>query len=270
MPESLPPGPVLDRAIELACELPGTVIAEMVRRLREVKALDARARAYVVGAATQDGARLRISMLLETWVEEGHAAAPESLGWVLHAVHATDAWHRRRQRLELVWTGPVPMGTTLRRTDQVLLDLVEGASRSLVLVTFAAYRVRAIHEALVAAAERGVRIDFIFETADDSEGKFSGEPRAALGSDLARRCNLWVWPTERRGRDSDGRVGLLHAKCALADGERLLVSSANFTGKALFQNMELGILVEGGELPPTVGEHFEELMRDGVLLMAGV
>jgi len=268
VPESLPPGPVLDRAIDLACELPGTVVGEMVSRLRQVKELDARARAFVMDAATQDGARLRIHLLLETWAAEGHGAAPASLAWVLHAVHATDSWHRNRQRLELVWTGPVPHGTTLRRTDQALLELVEGASRTLMLVTFAAYRVRAIHEALVAAADRGVRIDFVFENEEDSEGGFTGEPRAALGAELARRCNLWVWPADRRGRDSDGRVGLLHAKCALADGERLLVSSANFTGKALFQNMELGVLVDGGELPVRVGEHLEALMRDGVLVAA--
>jgi phosphatidylserine/phosphatidylglycerophosphate/cardiolipin synthase-like enzyme len=57
----------------------------------------------------------------------------------------------------------------------------------------------------------------------------------------------------------------LHAKCALADGDRLLVSSANFTTSALSLNMELGVLVEGGDMPREVEEHFETLMRDGVL-----
>ncbi len=269
MADSLPPGPVLERAVALAAELPGTVIGEILRRLGQVTVLDRRACAHLVDAAAQDSARLRITELLEMWIAEGHAAAPASLGWVLHTAHASDAWHRRRQRLELVWTGPVPHGTTLRRTDQALLDLVEGARRSVLLVTFAAYRVKSIHEALVAAADRGVRIDFVFETAEDSQGKMSGDPMAALGPLLAKRCHLWVWPAEKRARDKDGSAGLLHAKCALADEERLLVSSANFTGKALAYNMELGVLVEGGELPRTVAEHFGELMRDRVLLPMG-
>lgn len=269
MADSLPPGPVLERAVSLAAELPGTVIGEMVRRLGEVSALDAKACAHVIDAASQDGARLRVAELLELWIGEGHGASPSSLGWALHAAHATDMWHRRRQRLELVWTGPVPHGTTLRRTDQALLEIVEGARRYLLIVTFAAYRVKAIHEALVAAADRGVRVDFVFETAEDSQGKMSGDPTAALGPALAKRCNLWVWPAENRALDKDGSAGLLHAKCALADEERLLVSSANFTGKALAYNMELGVLVEGGELPRTVGEHFAELMRDRVLVASG-
>jgi phosphatidylserine/phosphatidylglycerophosphate/cardiolipin synthase-like enzyme len=68
-----------------------------------------------------------------------------------------------------------------------------------------------------------------------------------------------------RERDARGRHGSLHAKCALADRRRLFVSSANLTAHALALNMELGVIVEGGRLPGEVAEHFEALMRHGVL-----
>ncbi len=146
-----------------------------------------------------------------------------------------------------------------------MLELVESARRKLVIVTFAAYRVPAVHEALVRASARGVVLHFVFESPEESMGKVAFDPRLALGRDLAERSTIWIWPLAQRGVDERGRHGTLHAKCALADDERLLISSANFTGDALLLNMELGVLIEGGDLPGQVARHVEALVRDGVL-----
>lgn len=62
-----------------------------------------------------------------------------------------------------------------------------------------------------------------------------------------------------------GRRASLHAKCAVADGERLLVSSANLTEYAFTKNIELGLLVEGGDVPGRVQRHLEALITGGVL-----
>lgn len=59
----------------------------------------------------------------------------------------------------------------------------------------------------------------------------------------------------------------MHAKCAVADGARLLVSSANLTEFALNMNMELGLLVRGEELPGRVVEHLNHLIRERVLVL---
>ena len=52
-----------------------------------------------------------------------------------------------------------------------------------------------------------------------------------------RKCVTYRWPLERRPRDDEGRHGSLHAKCAVADRELLLISSANLTHYALSLNM---------------------------------
>ena len=62
-----------------------------------------------------------------------------------------------------------------------------------------------------------------------------------------------------------GKLASLHAKCAVSDGQRLLVSSANLTEFALNFNMELGLLVAGGEAPRRVEKHFDALMNTGEL-----
>jgi len=264
MPDSVPASPVLERVVALASTLPGAVVEDLARRLEGVAALDGAGRATVLEAVSQPGVRQQVGELLDLWQEDA-LGTTVSLAWALRAAHATDAEQRRRQRLELVWTGPTRHGTTLRRTDQALLELVRAARHRLLIVSFAAYRVPAVHEALVAASARGVAIDFVFESPEESDGKIDIDPRRALSQDLLRKCTVWVWPLEQRERDERNRHGALHAKCALADGERMLVSSANFTGDALSLNMELGLLIEGGDMPREVEEHLEALMRDGVL-----
>ena len=54
----------------------------------------------------------------------------------------------------------------------------------------------------------------------------------------------------------------------MADRRALLVSSANLTAYALTLNMELGLLVRGGDLPGRVAGHFDRLIEAGVLIEA--
>ena len=58
----------------------------------------------------------------------------------------------------------------------------------------------------------------------------------------------------------------LPVKCAVADGHRMFLSSANFTEYAFTINMELGLLVTGGKLPGMVERHFERLVQVGSFL----
>ncbi len=83
-----------------------------------------------------------------------------------------DAWHRSRQRIELVWTGPTPPGSTLRRIDQGLLEVIARARASLTIVTFAAWEAPVLRAALRDALDRGVRVTFVIETHEDSGGRY--------------------------------------------------------------------------------------------------
>jgi phosphatidylserine/phosphatidylglycerophosphate/cardiolipin synthase-like enzyme len=75
------------------------------------------------------------------------------------------------EAVELVWTGPNPLTSALYRTEQTLLDLIESAHRTLLIVTFAAYKVTAVREALANAAGRGVRVTVVAEQAEEDGGK---------------------------------------------------------------------------------------------------
>ena len=75
---------------------------------------------------------------------------------------------------------------------------------------------------------------------------------------------LYYWPLAQRERNQAGRPGKLHAKCAIVD-DVALVGSANLTDDAFNRNMELGLLVRDPTVVASLVEHFEELIRRGVL-----
>jgi phosphatidylserine/phosphatidylglycerophosphate/cardiolipin synthase-like enzyme len=133
------------------------------------------------------------------------------------------------------------------------------------LVSYAVYRIPRICDALVRAARRGVRINVVVETPNKIEGQNEYDTIQALGDQVGAVSTVYYWPEEQRARDNGGKHGILHVKCAVADGRWLFLSSANLTEYAFTINMELGLLVTGGPLPGQVEEQFDRLIGMGVL-----
>lgn len=211
-----------------------------------------------------DAARL-FEELLAAWRREMPQGDYARLGHALLAAGAASRLERARQRLELVWSGPSPQSTGLRSTGPALLDLIGAARESIYLVTFAAYKVPAVADALKLAEQRGVRVVFVVESDEDNGGKVDFDPLPHLRASGLNLAEVYVWPSEHRLRDERGRYGSLHAKFAVADRTRMLVSSANLTEFAFNLNIELGVLVTGGHAPQEAARHIEELIRLGVL-----
>jgi phosphatidylserine/phosphatidylglycerophosphate/cardiolipin synthase-like enzyme len=212
----------------------------------------------------QPSARELLADLISFWMRKVPDLRPDQLAWAIQAAALADEERVRSQSVELVWTGPVADQTSLRRTEQALLEIINGARESLILMTFAAYKVPQVSDALLAAARRGVEILFIAESPDASGGKVSFAGFQALGEPLVRKSSLYIWPLEKRVVDTAGH-GALHAKCAVGDEDAAFISSANLTGHALTLNMELGVLIRGGELPRQTYRHLRELIQTGVL-----
>jgi hypothetical protein len=93
----------------------------------------------------------------------------------------------------------------------------------------------------------------------------SKTPPPGFGDDVAACSAVYYWPQDQRSRDDNGKLGILHVKCAVADGRWLYFSSANLTEYAFTINMELGVLVTGGRLAARVEAHFYRLIEAGVL-----
>jgi phosphatidylserine/phosphatidylglycerophosphate/cardiolipin synthase-like enzyme len=166
---------------------------------------------------------------------------------------------------EIIWTGPANTRFPVRRVDQVLYDLISTAKHRIMLVTFAAHRVRHLCAHLTQAVERGVELKLIVESEGESEGQLTLDAITAFRDVPATRTRLYYWPLAMRERNSAGRPGKLHVKCAVID-DVALVGSANLTDDGFNRNMELGMLVREPATVAAIAGHFEELIRQGVLV----
>jgi phosphatidylserine/phosphatidylglycerophosphate/cardiolipin synthase-like enzyme len=163
-----------------------------------------------------------------------------------------------------VWTGPANGLFPVRRFDQVLYDLVAQATRRILIVTFAAYRVRHLCELLADAVARGTQLTLVLEGEEESGGQLSHDALNAFQSVKNCGCTIYCWPLDRRARNAAGRPGKLHAKCAVVD-DTTLVGSGNLTDDAFNRNMELGLLVNDSVTAGAIYSHFMALAERGDL-----
>lgn len=170
-------------------------------------------------------------------------------------------------RAEAVWTGPRDAASGLRRTEQVLPEMIGDAQDSIWLVAFAAYRVPAIAHALGSTIARGVRLKMVVEDRDVSAGKVAFNALPALTPPGCKATNAYVWPLERRPVDDRGRHGTLHAKGLVVDDRMAFVTSANLTEDALNLNMELGVALRLPAAAKEIAARLDSMVSCGDLML---
>lgn len=204
-------------------------------------------------------------VLLDRWRNLAPEMSPDSLCTGLNAAAYSIQKLQTSPSVELVWTGPLGGTANFRRTEQALLELIHHARKRLLIVTFAAYKATLIQEAIGSALRRGVVIRFIGESTLESGGKVAFNAFSAFNASDGNGVEVFIWPHQQREVDGEGKSGSLHVKCAVADEEYLLLSSANMTEYAMSLNMEMGVLIKGGSLPRQVVQHFDRLIQCGIL-----
>src|SRR5262249_41995329 len=74
-----------------------------------------------------------------------------------------------------------------------------------------------------------------------------------------------------RGLSRDGASrAVLHAKCIVVDNKSALITSANPTPAAYERNIEVGLVLRGGDLPAQLSAHFSSLIERGLLKPLGL
>lgn len=166
---------------------------------------------------------------------------------------------------ELIWTGPEKHAGKFRRTDQALLDVINRAKKELYIVSFAAFYEQTLWDALKNAIQRNVQIIFILEDSDDKSG-FTGDISKAFSSPVFKKASFYHWPKEKRPKDENGKSSAsMHAKAVVADRQYLYISSANLTGSAMDQNIELGVVLDNPKMATDVIKLFEDMIVDQTL-----
>lgn len=202
--------------------------------------------------------------LITIWYEDNPTLQGESIATALLSAHHCIERAQEDLNIEVVWTGPEVSRIPVRRTEQVLLQLIHSSVKELTLISFAVYKVPTLTKALVAALERGVQVRIIAETSEGNDFAPFGV-KAGLGKEIAARADVYEWDKAKRPRNKTGRYGSLHMKVAIADRQHLFITSANLTNYALSLNMEMGLLVHSQALSSQVAEHLDQLIQQEIL-----
>jgi len=238
-----------EASLKLVEELPASLVESLIQQLR----------ADLAPRMPNSG--------YQTWVDDFVRLGAPRRAELAAMVEVALAAKRSRQTAELVWTGPATPVVPVRQTEQVLSDLIQCAERRLTIMSFAIFHVPRLVESLEQVLIRRVEIRIILGDRETESDKAIDCQLQQLGHMVAGKASLYRWPHERRLRDEEGHAGLMHAKAAVADSRVAFLSSANLTEAALERNMELGVLIRGGNLPASIDRLIDALLESGELLV---
>jgi phosphatidylserine/phosphatidylglycerophosphate/cardiolipin synthase-like enzyme len=236
-----------EASLKLVEELPGSLVESLIAQLRGGAA----------PAMPSPGYQGRVDEFLRS-----HSGTRSELAPMLEVALAAK---RSRQTAELVWTGPSTPVVPVRRTEQVLCDLIGCAERRLTMTSFGIFQVPRLVGDLEQSLERGVALRIVLGDREAHSDQEIDRQRQQLGRAVATGASLLQWPAERRPRDEQGHAGLMHVKAAVADSKVAFLTSANLTEAALERNMELGVLIRGGGLPTAIDRLIDTLVESGEL-----
>ncbi|WP_405731180.1 DISARM system phospholipase D-like protein DrmC [Streptomyces sp. NBC_01537] len=254
----------------LVATLPATHLAAWINVLRTVPTPDRRTESRLIAAHPGVGLGPRASVLLSAW----RSTDPQLPGSAL-ALALETAGHRYEQDLathhvEIAVSGPVSDAVPIRLTASVAIQVIRAASTTLLVTSYAAFGIQEIVSEIRAAADRGVSVDLVLETAHASGGRLHGDSDGRTAFHELRfhpDVHLWQWANDER-HGPGGRRGSMHAKVIAADRNTALLGSANLTDNAYSDNLEIGAVIRDPTAVASLVDHFINLMHstDGPLI----
>lgn len=217
---------------------------------------------YKASSSFGPGSNKSIMNALEKTWQKTSGFSPLELAAALRGASRTASIMEKREAVEMVWTGPFTGLVASRHTEQVLLEVIGSARWNLFIVSFVAYNIDSVKKALQDAVGRNVKIEILLESSKAHGGKIDIDSIDAFKKAIPS-ANVYAWNSE--SKTSARWNGAVHAKCAVADGSLAFITSANLTKAAMENNMELGVLVRGGNLPEKLERHLEALVTTGVI-----
>ncbi len=212
---------------------------------------------------------------------------------LLALVHSVLAERRRflGKKLDLVWSGSDAGMSYARYTKIVVPELIGSARHRVTVAGYSFDGGAGVFEALhMAMNERNVAVRFfldIKQLCERLEQRLQADKQRharldplrqakAAGPEQYAREVLSVfrelyWPYEGKAPDlfydprtADRRVfASLHAKCLIVDDERVLITSANFTGRGQERNIEGGALFHDRGYAGALEHQWNNLVESG-------
>jgi cardiolipin synthase len=199
-----------------------------------------------------------VNELISAWEDSNISAS--ALALMLLSARQVVIQQDASQSIELVWTGPITSVVSARKTEQVLLQVINQAKEELFITSFVAYKVESIIQVLNSACDRGVKLFLLLESSLDDGGSINIDVISKMKTSVPK-ANIYAW----RDKDGEFEGGRVHAKLVVADKNACFITSANLTGYAMEKNMEMGLLINGGSIPGLISDHLKALIYQNVV-----
>jgi phosphatidylserine/phosphatidylglycerophosphate/cardiolipin synthase-like enzyme len=188
----------------------------------------------------------------------------EKLAGLIEGIAQGALLQKESEDTEVVWTGPDTNVVPVRRSAQVLKSLIDRATDKVFIVSYVSFNLPEIDESIRQALKRNVQVNLLLETADKRTGdRFLSDAIRYMEKFIG--INVFQWPAKNRPPVGQS-VASVHAKCAVADGREAFVTSANLTEAAMDKNIELGLLLTGGDVPKEISDHLFSLVDQNVII----
>ena len=243
---------LLEAIFSVISNAPAEKVEQLARIVSELT--DQKGSSRMMAWATTSQSRVRLKRLTTNWGKEASITGSE-LAAMIRASSFIHDKVRNEQVTELVWTGPSSELVATRKTEQVLLQVIDGARNRLFLTSFVAYKFSKIGSALNDALSRGISVSILLERSENEGGGVSIDGIAAMKKVLPD-ASVYAWDNKLE----EFQGGKVHAKVVVADESICFISSANLTEHAMERNIEAGVLIQGGPLPQKLHRHLEALV----------
>jgi cardiolipin synthase len=224
---------------------------------KKLKATSKGNRAGLKGFFNADSSNNALNALLDLWGSSDFSST-ELASMLLGASYGCTS-KSKNELTELVWTGPDANLFPVRRSEQVLLDIINSAQETLFIVSFVLVNIPAVEDAIEKAVKRGVDVCMLLESEDREASNNFLSTIKRLNKSIPK-IKLYIWPRENR-ESTQGGFARVHAKCAVADKRRAFITSANLTSAALDKNIEMGINIDGGSIPENIFSQLSSMIN---------
>lgn len=238
---------VAEACLRLTESLPASLVESLIRDLRDCRKPSMPNPSY----------QARVDEFLQRWNERNSDLAP--------MLEVALAAKRLAPTTELVWTGPATTVVPVRRTEQVLCDLIRSAERRFTIASFGVFQIPRLVSELERMLKKGVALRIVLGDRESASKSLIERQLLQLGCVVSGQAMILQWPAEQRPRDDEGHAGLMHMKVAVADSQVAFLSSANLTEAAFERNMELGVLFRGGHIPGSIEQLIDALIESSEL-----
>jgi len=224
---------------------------------KKVKITNKDNRSTLKGFFNADRSNNALNALLDLW-GNSDCSSTELASMLLGASYGCTS-KNKNELTELVWTGPDANLFPVRRSEQVLLDIINSAQETLFIVSFVLVNIPTIEDAIEKAIKRGVNVCMLLESEDKEASNSFLSTIRRLHTNIPK-IKLYIWPRENR-ESTQGGFARVHAKCAVADKQQAFITSANLTSAALDKNIEMGINIQGGSIPENIFSQLSSMIN---------